>query len=80
MRGIVKIKNVSGTDYVLEELAGLVLVDQEEVDLLNPEIPDAYDEYQVALVLVTALTTAQLYQDIQAGKITLLETTPPLGV
>jgi hypothetical protein len=78
--GIVRIKNVSGAEYEVVELGGFILADQEEVDLLDATLATHYDEYHAAFQLVTALSTAQLYQDIQAGKVALLETTPPPGV
>lgn len=79
-RGVVRIKNVSGEDYTVEEVGGLVLPDQEVFNILDPAVPNTYTDFEAAFRLVAELTTAKLYQDIQAGKVALLETTSPLGV
>jgi len=68
-RGSVTITNNSGAPYIVEELGGLALEDSESIDLLAEENEPYYSTFADAKRLVTECTTAQLYQDIQAGKI-----------
>ncbi len=75
--GSVKIKNVSGAPYAVEELAGHVVADQETIDLLDDALPSHYEAYVVAVRLVEGTPTARLYQDIQGGDIEVIEKTPP---
>jgi hypothetical protein len=74
-RGSIKIQNVSGTHYVVEELGGLVVADQETIDLLDPALVQHYADWEDANRLVTSLPTAKLYQDIQAGVVVVIENT-----
>lgn len=74
--GTIKIKNVSGSHYVVEELGGHVITDQETIDLLDPSLPQHYADWEDANRLVTTLTTAKLYQSIQAGEIVVVENRP----
>lgn len=76
--GVVRIKNVSGAPYIIEELSGHELADQEEINLCDPAIENYYRDWEAANRLVTELTTAQLHQDILAGKLTIIESRPPL--
>ena len=78
-RGIVKIKNVSGSDYTVAEIGGHLLTDQAEVDLLDTELPTFYDDWEVAKRLVTEQNASQLYQDILLGEIEVVSLVPPLG-
>ena len=77
--GTVRIKNVSGDDYPVEELGGHIVADQEIINLMDQDLPIHYDSWEAANSLVTRLVTAKLYQDIQAGDIQLIENTPPIG-
>lgn len=70
---VLRIKNVSGSSYVIEEMHGFVLQDQEEVDLLDVNAPEHYVYWSDANQLVTNTPTAKLYQDIQAGLIEVVE-------
>lgn len=79
-RGSIKIKNVSGSHYVVEELGGLVMADQEQIDLLNPSLPQHYADWADANRLVTTLTTAKLNQDIQSGDIEVVENSGPMDL
>lgn len=78
-RGIVKVKNVSGSDYAMAEIGGHLLADQAEVDLLDTELPTFYDDWEVAKQLVTEQNASQLYQDILLGQIEVVSLVPPLG-
>jgi len=77
-RGILTIKNVSGAAYQIAELGGHEIEDNEEIDLLDDELPSFYSDWSDANRLVTETTTAQLYQDIQSGDIEVVTNTPPL--
>ena len=76
MNGVLKLKNVSGSPYAVEELSGVVVADQETIDLLDPALPQFYMTWEDANRLVTELTGAKLYQDIQAGDIEVTESQP----
>lgn len=76
--GVVKIRNVSGSPYTIEELNGHVLAHNASVNLCDPEVPNYYQDWEAANRLVSELTTAKLYQDIQAGKLTVVLSRPPL--
>jgi len=73
MAGTVKIKNVSGAPYFVEEMDGLEVADQATIDLLDLTLTPHYVSWEAANRLVTELTTAKLYQDIQAGKLTVID-------
>lgn len=79
LRGKVRIKNVSGADYFIEELGDHQIADQEELDIMDPTLPSYYNDWEAANRLVTALTGAKLYQDIQAGDIEVVLNQPPMG-
>jgi len=72
-KGSVKIKNVSGVPYTVEEVDQIV-ADQAELELM-----DYYDDWKAANRLVTQTTTAKLYADIQAGDVTVVANLPPIG-
>jgi len=78
--GVLKIKNVSGAPYAIEEIAGHTIADQEEIDLCDAELPVFYEGYDSALRLVEEMTEAKLYQDIQAGDIEVIEMTAPVEI
>jgi len=73
MAGTLKIQNVSGASYAVEELGGLAIADQATIDLLDPLLSPHYTDWDAANRLVTELPTAKLYQDIQAGRLTIIE-------
>lgn len=76
--GIFKIKNVSGADYVIEELGGHVLADQAEVDLLDSELPISYGSYRDAERGASECAEAKLCQDITAGKLEVTQNQKPV--
>lgn len=76
--GVVKVKNVSGVPYSIEELGGHIIADQEVLDLCDSGLPLYYGSYLIAVRLVEETTTAKLYQDIQLGDIEVTEKTPPV--
>ena len=78
--GVLKIKNVSGGPYDIEELAGHTIADQEEIDICDSNLAVYYEGYKSALRLVEETTTAKLYQDIQSGDIEVTEKTPPVRI
>jgi hypothetical protein len=78
IQGIVSVKNVSGAEYTIEEI-DYTMQDQEVVDLLNTGLPNHYEDWESAKRLVTTLTTAKLYQDIQAGNVVVDEIKEPMG-
>jgi len=78
--GTVRIKNVSGEDYAVAELGGLVVAPQAEIDLLDDTLPVFYDDWEVARRLVTEPNEAQLYQDILLGEIEVVELREPVGM
>ncbi len=71
MREILKVRNVSGASYTVEE-TGTILGDGEELDLMT-----VYDNWDAANTLVSSLPTAKLYQGIQAGDIMIVESVAP---
>lgn len=77
MRGILKIKNVSGGTYNVVELGGHELADDEEVDLCDDQLDTFYQDWDAAKRLTEEMTTAQLYQDIQGGDIEVVLSRPP---
>jgi hypothetical protein len=79
IQGIVKIKNVSGSDYAVAEIGGHVLADQEVIDLLDTSLPEFYDDWDVVKALVTEENTSQLYQDILLGEVEVVELREPVG-
>lgn len=78
-QGAVVIKNVSQTSYEVAEIGGHVLAPQSQVDLLDTNLPEFYDDWQAAKDLVTEENTSQLYQDIEAGTIEVVELREPIG-
>lgn len=76
--GVLKIKNVSGGPYTVEELDDHIMANDEEINLCDSGMPVYYEGYKSALRLVEETTTAQLYQDIQSGDIEVTEKTPPV--
>lgn len=80
---VLKIRNDSGSSYVVEELGGYSLDPGAEVDLMDEAIPGHYDSWEAARALVHSTPTAKLFQDIQGGDITITSeqrpTPPALG-
>lgn len=74
--GIAKIKNVSGAPYDVEEMPGVTIPDQGEIDLLDTELVSHYTDYPSAKALLTKSEGAQLRQDIIAGNIEIVELRP----
>jgi hypothetical protein len=69
-RGSVKIKNKTGTPYVVVELGSAVTIPAGgEIDLLDDQLARYYGDYDAAHRLVSELATAKLRQDIVAGDI-----------
>ena len=60
--GSLKIKNVSGSSYSVEEINGVAISDQDELDLVT----SGYT-YRDAERLVEKCPAAKLYIDIKAG-------------
>jgi len=77
-RGKVTVKNVSGSDYVVEELGGHVVADQGTVDLMDETLPTHYDDWEAANRVVTE-GASKLYQDILLGEVELVESVSPFG-
>ena len=68
--GILRVKNVSGVAYSIEELGGHSLADQEEVDLLDTALPTHYGSFSDAERAVNGCCgDTKLRQDIVAGDI-----------
>lgn len=68
--GILRIKNVSGSDYAIEELGGHLISDQEELDLLDTALPSFYGAFADAERAVNGCCeNTKLRQDIVAGDI-----------
>jgi hypothetical protein len=67
--GILKIKNVTGSDYAIEELDGHILADQAELDLLDTALPTFYGVFRDAERSAYECPAGQLCQDIEAGNI-----------
>jgi hypothetical protein len=80
--GSVKVKNVSGSPYVVEELGGYALAAGATVDLVgeNTETVHRYGDFYTAKRLVESVTTAKLYRDIRLGAIELVEVRAPRDV
>ena len=76
--GILKIKNVSGSDYVIEELGGHVLADQAELDLLDTALPSFYGSYRDAERCLFESPNCSLCQDIDAGNLQVVENRKPV--
>ena len=74
--GIARIKNVSGSPYAIEEMPGVTVADQEEIDLLDPALPTHYEIFEDVNNLLTNLPNAKLRQDIDAGLIEIVELLP----
>jgi hypothetical protein len=69
-RGSVKIKNKTGSPYVVVELGSDVTIPAGgEIDLLDDQLARYYGDYDAAHRLVSELATAKLRQDIVAGDI-----------
>lgn len=79
IQGIVSVKNVSGSTYTIEEI-DYTMQDQEVVNLMETGLPNHYEDWEAAKRLVTELTTAKLYQDIQAGDVEIDEIKEPIGM
>jgi len=78
-RGKISVKNVSGSTYHVEEI-DYTMQDQEVVDLMEPGLPNHYEDWGTAKRLITELTTSKLYQDIQGGDIEIDEIKEPVGI
>lgn len=77
VRGVVKIRNDSGNLYNVAELADQSVPAGGEIDLCDPSLPVHYAGYRDAHRLVSGgCPDAQIWADIQAGKIAVVETTP----
>jgi hypothetical protein len=69
-RGSIKIKNKTGSPYVVVELGSAVTIPAGgEIDLLDDQLARYYGDYESAHRLVSELATAKLRQDIIAGDI-----------
>jgi len=75
--GTLIIKNVSGLPYVVEELGGLVMGDQESVNLLDSKMSGYYDDWEAANRAVTQLTTTKLYESVESGDLEVIASIPP---
>lgn len=74
---ILRIRNNTVDDYVVEELAGYVLAPNADVDLLDAGLPQHYTSYADVQELINNCPTAKLNQDIKNGKILIIEDVPP---
>ena len=73
----VLLKNVSGGDYTVEELGGIIIADDATIDLMDEGLAAFYDNWDVAYGLVTNTNASKLWTDIQAGDIEVVSTTRP---
>ena len=67
--GLIRIKNVTGSDYTVEELDNHVLADQAELDLLDTALAVSYGVYRDAERCAYECPAGKLCQDIVAGSI-----------
>jgi hypothetical protein len=77
----VLLKNVSGGDYPVAELGGIVVAHNATIDLMDSDLPAGqfYDNWNHADSLVTEPNQSQLWADIQAGGIVeLVSSTAPV--
>lgn len=74
--GILKIKNVSGSGYILEELADYNMANNEELDLLDTELAAHYGSFEDAKRATVG--SNKLAQSIVAGDIEVTEQLPPV--
>lgn len=75
-RGSIIVRNTTGSPYAVQEMGGTTIAPGAELDLLSEAVAGRYTDYEAANRLVTALPTAQLYQDIQAGTIVIVANIP----
>jgi len=75
--GILRIKNVTGSDYVVAELNGHILADQAELDLLDTALPLFYSVFRDAERSAFECPNAQLTKDIVSGAILVTLRQPP---
>lgn len=68
----VVIRNVSGGDYAVAELGGVIIADDATLDLM-----DHYDNWDAARALVMTANPSQLWADIQAGDVEVVSTAAP---
>lgn len=73
--GVARIKNVSGNPYDVEEMPGVTIPDQGEIDLLDPALPSHYTSFDDVQNLLTNLPNAKLRRDIDAGLLEVVECT-----
>lgn len=71
------VKNMSGVDYDVAELGGVVLGDGQSIDLMDDNLVTYYDSWAAANGLVAKANSSQLWADIAAGKIEVVESKPP---
>jgi len=71
-----RIRNVSGALYHLEEL-GVDLAVDEVVDLLDEALPEHYLSWQEANDLVAKANASKLWIDLQSGDLEVVENVPP---
>jgi hypothetical protein len=77
MSGSVTIKNISGSNYAVAELGGLIIADDATIDLMDDSLAAFYNNYDMVEALVTTPNNSQLWTDIQAGNIKVIATVPP---
>jgi len=80
LRGIAKIKNVSGSSYDVEEMPGVTIPNNGIIDLLDDTLNSYYVNFDDVERLLTSSITAKLRQDIIAGDIEIIELASPLGI
>jgi hypothetical protein len=73
-KGSIKIKNVSGESYYIEEI-DYTLEDQAIIDLLD-ETLDNYLDYASANRLLTECVNAKLYKDVKSEIINVVSNIP----
>ena len=75
--GTLKIKNVSGAPYSVEELGGVILDIGGEIDLMDEALPSHYDHWEAANAAAYTSPEGRLCQDIDAGILEVVDATPP---
>jgi hypothetical protein len=76
MGASVVIKNVSGGEYTILELGGIIIANNATIDLMDDGLAIFYDNWTIASELVTKPNPSQLWTDIQAGDIEVVSSTP----
>jgi hypothetical protein len=71
------LRNVSKDDYVVAELGGVLVAKNDTIDLMDDTLPAFYDNWEAANALVAYENSSQLWSDIQAGLLEVVEVKKP---